>query len=421
MMPDGGTCIRLQSSHSMLDHTRAVARRCCCMAKIVDFVTSACPHAAGIVACDLGRHAFGDVVAYLQIARFPTHSAELLLYCCLCENTMPLLQLPFETRVARLNAWLASHPKFVAGPIKVVDDLPAERGVRGMRATGAIPKGAPVLKVPTETMLTTESGMYSKDLGPLLDDPRTQLADLPTVVLTLHLMTEHAKALMTPLDAATSLTTIPVPANAPAGRTHAERIKDAEARRRSSGSDRLCTHDHGHGHGSGAHGHSHGASGPLQGTALELPGHPWGSRFRPYLSLLPEQLHNALYFTVEDFKKLEGTHIHWQAAKFLRDAAKAYCNLYDLFVVSGALNGLQEAFTWAHFRWAMALAMSRQNKVRCLRGHAVAPEACVIWPSTGRFCRALFALSWLFFVLIWRDWIWAAWCDLRSCCRCLDS
>jgi hypothetical protein len=258
--------------------------------------------------------------------------------------------------------------------VQVVDDLPAARGVRGVRASAAIPKGSTVMKVPVSAMVTTESGIYSKDLGPLLDDPRTQLADLPTLVLTLHLMVEHAKALMTPLDPAAAPTAVPVRLDAPAGRTHAERVRDADARRRGAAGS-MCTHDHGHGHGSGAHGHSHGGGGggALQGTALELPGHPWGSRFRPYLSLLPATMHNGLFFTAEDFKRLEGTRVHWIAAKFLRDAAKAYCNLYDLFVVSGALNGFQEAFTWAHFRWAMALAMSRQNQVRA----RASPSACL--------------------------------------------
>jgi hypothetical protein len=56
------------------------------------------------------------------------------------------------------------------------------------------------------------------------------------------------------------------------------------------------------------------------------------------------------------------------AARFVRDIAKGYASLYSVFAEAGAVRGLEPHFTWAHWRWAFACVMSRQNSMPGRRG-----------------------------------------------------
>jgi hypothetical protein len=57
------------------------------------------------------------------------------------------LQLPFNFRTERLMKWLGTHPAFKEAGVAIVDDLPATRGFRGVRATKSIKAGAQVFAI----------------------------------------------------------------------------------------------------------------------------------------------------------------------------------------------------------------------------------------------------------------------------------
>jgi hypothetical protein len=281
---------------------------------------------------------------------------------------------PFAARRQRLLDWLATHPEYKNAGVEPVDDLPEERGRRGLRATAPLPAGAEALSVPSDASLSTETAACSIELGPLSDDDRLQLGQRPVFLLVFHLMVEHAKALNA-AGAAAAASGGPVPpvvsrAQAAAARSawevehlgaplpepHDEESceddgKHGHSHGRGGGGGGGHGHSHGGGGGGGGHGHSHGPGGNCSGhggdegggsgeppkpytrTALSHGGHPWGSQFRAYIALLPPpgQIRTSLYFSPAEYAALGGTHASHSVATFLRDAVKNYLAFYPVF------------------------------------------------------------------------------------------
>lgn len=249
-------------------------------------------------------------------------------------------------------AWLKSHPNFTCSDIEIVEDLSAGTSgsttgaIRGVRATSSIAQGDFVLRLPLDTMISTETAQESKELGPLLDHPHlVTLQKMPTALFSAHVLIEHAKC----LEAAPSsdvLSSVPVPATKLDGRTLQEMRADKLKSMQSAAAK--------------------GKKAEMSGTALDMASHPWGSRYRAFFSLLPsnvESIGNCLSWTIDDFKALAGTRAQQMGAKLVKDVAKVYCSFYTAFVEGGLVAGLENYWTWPHFRWVNALIMSRQNQM----------------------------------------------------------
>ena len=302
---------------------------------------------------------------------------------------------PFAWRAERMLAWLATDPDFrTCGEggrgLELVDDLPAERGSRGVRLRaggGGVAAGAEALRVPMAAVLSTETALESRELGPLLEQPALRhLVGVPTVFLGLHLLIEHAKSLEAEAAAAAAASASgtggaggddpaaePPPGDAArlGGRSEAEiaadrarALSDLEAANRAASG----------GGGAGAIGRGGpgpGAGPALRPTRLDLASHPWGSRFRAFIACLPPSaaaIGNCLSWGAADFRLLGSSRLAFAAARFVRDIAKGYTSLFGAFAEAGAVRGLERHFTWAHWRWAVACVMSRQNQLPGRRG-----------------------------------------------------
>ena len=145
------------------------------------------------------------------------------------------------------------------------------------------------------------------------------------------------------------------------------------------------------------------APSPLRPTRLDVSSHAWGSRFRAFIACLPgsvADIGNCLAWGEADFARLGGAPLAHQAARFLRDIAKGYVSLFGAFAEAGAVRGLERHFTWAHWRWALACVMSRQNSMPGRRGgqHLVlAPLYDMVnhapGPITSHFCAETAAIE----------------------------
>jgi hypothetical protein len=255
-------------------------------------------------------------------------------------------RVPFPLRARRLLAWCASHPDFASVPLELADDVPGlPAGARGVRARAAVPAGTTVLSVPLALGISTDSAYASHEIGPLLESALCVIAEMPTVVLSLHVLVEHAKAVsvLLPADAdEAAWAATPIAAGVLEGRSRDEISAAAAAPARTDGF-------------------------PL--TRLRSDTHPWGSKWRAYFSCLPERVPNCLFWTERSFRRLAGTRTGVAAARFVRDAAKAYVVLSKVVGGAGGLiEGLGPHFSWAAYRWSTASVMSRQNRLPSLPG-----------------------------------------------------
>jgi hypothetical protein len=256
-----------------------------------------------------------------------------------------------------LLAWCGSHPGFSSAPVEIVEGglqgLPAD--ARGMRASAPIKAGSLAVSVPIDLAISTDSAYVSSELGPLLDSNGIEmLAGMPPIILALHVLLEHSKALSVELSRDVDIAThVPAPASVSCGRT-LERVQADQAE-----AAKL----------------PHGVS---VSTALCTDAHPWGSRFRAFLACLPSRVPNCLFWSKETFARLGSSRCAVLAAKFFRDAAKTYVVLHRLFVDSNLIRGFAPFWTWASFRWALANVMSRQNQLPSLPD---APKPVRVSPS----------------------------------------
>lgn len=343
--------------------------------------------------------------------------------------------------------------------------MPAERGARGVVAEEPIAADECVMRIPAAVMMSSSSAMRTKDLGLLALQKPLSLAELPTVLLALHLLVEHAKCvegderaakaktaaapaggdvplLQAPahdftavsaefraaaaaagIDLASILASgadddegehghghggaggshghghggkpchghghggasekLPEPAPAPAagahghshggkpchGHGHGSAAAPPPAPAPAAGSHghshggKPC---HGHGHGAKGHGHGHAAEEdvPLIPVDMDVAAHPWGSAYRPYLALLPERPAGCLFFGAAEVRSMAGLPSLFDIARFVRNTATTYVKLLGSIGPAGnALRGFAPHMTWAGFRWAMSVVMSRQNKL----------------------------------------------------------
>lgn len=256
---------------------------------------------------------------------------------------------PFSVRAERLQKWLQTHPQYKNDGVTLVDDLPEAKGRRGLRASAALSAEDVAVTVPTDCFISTETATCSVELGPLTDEPRLKLTEMPHALLALHIACEHAKALATPPPAADA----PIPpvvtrsqsaANRAAWETKAYGAPIPEPHNEEDCDDEGHGHshsgggNHGHSHGGGSHGHSHGGKPctghgdeddaasrkPMHRTELQTGAHPWGSQWRAYLSVLPspQDMRTCLYWGEAEMGALAGTYAQATCASFLRDVTK---------------------------------------------------------------------------------------------------
>ena len=256
------------------------------------------------------------------------------------EHSVVDAHLPFADRAARLIAWCASHPDYSSSPLSLCASLPGKPpGTRGVTAAAALPAGAPIVCVPAALALSTDSAYLSWELGPLLDQPKLLLGGMTPVILTMHLLVEHAKARATPLAPGAEAAGVPLAANAPTGRPPAIIAEHREACAKLEPGQLMTTH-------------------------MRPDAHPWGSPWRAFLACLPERVPNCMFWSARHFARLAHTRVGYSAARFLRDNAKVYLTLAG--TLTEAVEGLGPRFTWAAFRWAQACCMSRQNQLPSL-------------------------------------------------------
>jgi hypothetical protein len=333
--------------------------------------------------------------------------------------------LTFAQKSERLLKWLSTHADFKCAKIHLADDLPSEGGGRGVVTDEPIAKGQQVFQVPMSTMLSVSSAVRTTDLGLAIMQAQ-HLKELPTVILTMHLLCEHAKCLVkdakTGGKAAALDTIVAAPNWVPTevdpafieyakakGVDVSELLEHDEENCKDDSHGHSHSHSHGgshghshggkpctgHGHGAPApkpqhHGHSHGGK-PCTGHGhggghdgsghaadakkivpleLDVDSHPWGSHFRAYLSVLPDDPGSCLNFGVKEHRLLKGLAVSYEICKFICNSVATYCKLYDVFglqregsEVPLLGNVFAEHFTWQAFKWAMGNAMSRQNRV----------------------------------------------------------
>ncbi len=101
-----------------------------------------------------------------------------------------------------------------------------------------------------------------------------------------------------------------------------------------------------------------------------------GSKWRPYLAMLPRTLSCVLYWTAGDLQCLveaggAGPLQAFSAVRFIRSAVKHFIVLHSA-LITGLPSAQQQAsaagltpssFTWSAYRWALSVVMSRQNMV----------------------------------------------------------
>jgi hypothetical protein len=253
---------------------------------------------------------------------------------------------PFVEKAARLHSWLASHPHFFSKGLTLVDDLGPSRGDRGLRVG---PAGAEaeelLLSVPLDLNLSVDSAVASHELGPLLESPGlAALRQFEPSLLALHLLVEHAKALEVPEPVGGA-----PPSSESFGRT-AEEIAANRVLGRAAMEAAMR------------------GDGPMPDVRTSLSAgraHPWGSRWRAYMALLPSSVPNSLYWTLEDWAAVRGTAAFSIAKSHLLQTIAMWARL-DRHMGEGAEGGSRIAgmgphFTWAAYRWAVAIVMSRQN------------------------------------------------------------
>eukprot|EP00939_MAST-03C_sp_MAST-3C-sp1_P004590 g4590.t1 len=92
------------------------------------------------------------------------------------------------------------------------------------------------------------------------------------------------------------------------------------------------------------------------------------SFFAPYIATFPSHFTIPLcYENTEEFELLQGTVAHAKAASLFLSTARHYCHLWQVLAsmpadAPGRLFKLSD-FTWALFRWSIAVVMTRQNKI----------------------------------------------------------
>ena len=217
--------------------------------------------------------------------------------------------------------------------------------------------GKAVLTVPRSTMLTFQSVTESPLGQAAAADPVLQ--SMPMFPLALFLLTEVAACNATGLHADEAVAAIEV-----AGRARVPEGWEA------SGFTHVLDRRDGC-----ATVEVQGAAAPV---CVQVSNLTQGSAWRPFLALLPWTASNVLFWNWHRFHQLAqgggaGALQLQYSLKFLRNVVKMYSALYSRHVLEArskpTLPGLNsETFTWAGFKWALSMVMSRQNMVPCTHG-----------------------------------------------------
>lgn len=85
------------------------------------------------------------------------------------------------------------------------------------------------------------------------------------------------------------------------------------------------------------------------------------SFWRPYLDCLPTSFQLPLFFTMAELSQLQSSPVYYDALKLHKSTIRQYCYMDSLFRKAGHLN--VPSFTYDDFRWAIAVVMSRQNRI----------------------------------------------------------
>jgi len=292
---------------------------------------------------------------------------EILKKVTLLESLQPPFSLvdkdrPWALKTTRLTRWLSSDPAFSSfeGGLELVDDLSPDKGTRGVRTKSKVTKGDILMRVPLSCMLSTETAFESRELGPLLDQPLFSfLFQVPLITFGLHLLIEHSKCLETAEEEVANSLSNP--------KTGDDESAFLEIPRSAAILDGRSTEEVAK-HKAQIHNEKGKLSRPhllpVQPTTLDAKFHPWGSRFRAFIACLPEStsmIKNCPSWQIADYDLLGNSLIAQNAARCTRDLIRAYIKVYPLFTEQGSIRGLERHFTWAHWKWAFCVLLSRKN------------------------------------------------------------
>eukprot|EP01138_Halocafeteria_seosinensis_P000930 gb/GECG01000953.1/.p1 GENE.gb/GECG01000953.1/~~gb/GECG01000953.1/.p1 ORF type:complete len:593 (+),score=75.27 gb/GECG01000953.1/:1-1779(+) len=244
--------------------------------------------------------------------------------------------LPLARRIHNFNRWVREeggvHLESKQTPLKVAS---IEGKGLGTIATDDISTAERILQVPESLMISMKTALQSPWGKAIKNDP--QLQNMPEISLALHLLLEAS---------------------------HANEATNAAE-------DAICD----------------SAYLPTDAAGSEATALTRGSFWRPYLALLPPTCPNVLSLQGSHMDMLRhsgkiGRELLLTGIKTIRSTVKAYLTLHRRYVPEKhdgkqkdhkkgsfgdsmcSVPGLSRSnFSWAGFRWAVCMVMSRQNKV----------------------------------------------------------
>lgn len=98
-------------------------------------------------------------------------------------------------------------------------------------------------------------------------------------------------------------------------------------------------------------------------VALLIEKRKTNSNWKPYLDVLPKEYTTILYMNTIDLMELKGSPTLEPTLKQIRNVARQYSYLNQLFQSTDNLvsNLLRDTFTYEEYRWAVSTVMTRQN------------------------------------------------------------
>ncbi|GAM27406.1 hypothetical protein SAMD00019534_105810, partial [Acytostelium subglobosum LB1] len=86
------------------------------------------------------------------------------------------------------------------------------------------------------------------------------------------------------------------------------------------------------------------------------------SFWAPYIRMLPKTYKTSLYFTLDEYRLLQGSPVLDEAINTFRNTIRQYCYLYDFLTKNIGIVSTS-VFTWEMYVWALSTLMSRQNQI----------------------------------------------------------
>jgi len=266
-------------------------------------------------------------------------------------------QLTRDERIVRFHTWMLHCGVDLEAQGLSISVCEGEKGL-GVVTTKAIEAGQRVLTVPRKAMMTGDD-VAKSPLGPIIES-MPMLQQMPMFSMALYLIGQ--------VHAANTAGGGSVGAAASA----AQAAELQSATPAAAGEPFPCSRVL-QSSGSAVTMQLRGGARPVAADVTQLKA---GSKWRPYLAMLPRTLTCVLYWSVADLQALVGARssgalLAFSALRFVRSAVKHYTVLHSALITGlpsaqkqASAAGLTAAsFTWSSYRWALSVVMSRQNMV----------------------------------------------------------